>query len=190
MDDRRRGSFHRWRVDTVGTWWFLAAGALLYLNDQVLKHRHPGWITGKVSDVVGPLVVAGLLATLVGRRPAVVLTALGFAVVKTVPGAAEAVAPVLGGTTRRDPTDLIGLVGLVPLWFTPSRARRPARRRLARPGHRPGHRRSHGGPPPGGGRAPHHLATPGAPGLRTGRGGGGPHRHVAGQPARGPVPGH
>lgn len=126
MDDRRRGSFHRWRVDTVGTWWFLAAGALLYLNDQVLKHRHPGWITGKVSDVVGPLVVAGLLATLVGRRPAVVLTALGFAVVKTVPGAAEAVAPVLGGTTRRDPTDLIGLVGLVPLWFTPSRAA-PAR---------------------------------------------------------------
>jgi hypothetical protein len=118
MDDRRIAPLTRRWVDAVGTWWFLGSAALLLVNDQVLKHRHPGWSTGKLSDVVGPVVVAGLAAGVLGRRPAVVATAVAFTALKTVPGAAEVAAPVLGGVTRRDPTDLVGLVGMVPLWLT------------------------------------------------------------------------
>lgn len=137
MDDRRIApGLRRWH-ETVGTWWFLAAATVLLVNDQVLKHRHPGWITGKVSDVVGPVVVAALAAVVVGRRPAVALTALAFTALKTVPGAAELVAPVLGGVTRRDPTDLVGLVGLVPLWFGPRPAHRAPPAQLAPPALRP-----------------------------------------------------
>jgi hypothetical protein len=121
MDDRRIGpSLRRWR-ETVGTWWFPAAATVLLVNDHVLKHRHPGWVTGKVSDVAGPLVVAALVATVLGRRAAVAVTAVAFTILKTVPGAAELVAPVLGGVTRRDATDLVGLVGLVPLWIGSTR---------------------------------------------------------------------
>lgn len=125
MDDRRIApTWRRWH-ETVATWWFLAAAAVLLVNDHVLKHRHPGWATGKLSDLAGPVVVAALAAVVVGRRPAVVLTALAFTALKTVPGAAEVVAPLLGGVTRRDPTDVVGLVGLVPLWFGPRRRRAP-----------------------------------------------------------------
>jgi hypothetical protein len=86
MDDRRIGpSLRRWR-ETVGTWWFPAAATVLLVNDHVLKHRHPGWFTGKVSDVAGPVVVAALVGTVLGRRPAVALTAVAFTILKTVPG--------------------------------------------------------------------------------------------------------
>lgn len=124
MDDRRLAPIPARDRDTVGTWWFLVATAVLLVNDHVLKYRHPGWVTGKLSDVAGPVVVAALAATVVGRRPAVALTALAFTVVKTVPGVAELVAPILGGVTRRDPSDVVGLVGLVPLWFGSRRSER------------------------------------------------------------------
>jgi hypothetical protein len=120
-------------------WWFVASVAVLALNDHVLKDAFPGWWTGKVSDVVGPIVVATILTVLVGRTPAVALTVAGFFALKTIPGMAETAAPLLGGTTRRDPTDLIGLLALVPVWRWmaptsqphPAAARRAAERRAA-----------------------------------------------------------
>ena len=44
---------------------FLTALALLILNDFVLKNRFPGFISGKLSDIAGPVVVTLLaVATL------------------------------------------------------------------------------------------------------------------------------
>lgn len=105
----------RWRV--LGGPWFLGAVALLAVNDHIWKQDHPGLLTGKLSDFAGVAVVAAIAAALVGRRPGLVATALGFAALKMVPGVAELAAPVLGGVTRRDPTDLFGLLALVPVWF-------------------------------------------------------------------------
>ena len=97
---------------------FLAALAVLWLNDHVLKERWPGLVTGKLSDVAGPVVVAFVIATISGRRDvAVGGTALGFTALKLSPAVAVLAAPVLGGVTRTDPTDLVGLVALVPTWF-------------------------------------------------------------------------
>lgn len=95
---------------------FLGSVAVLLANDHFLKWTHPGPITGKVSDFAGPVMVATAASVVVGRRIGFALTALGFVALKTVPGAAEAAAPVLGGVTSRDPTDLVGLLALLPLW--------------------------------------------------------------------------
>lgn len=116
----------------LGSWWFLGTTTLLLVNDHVLKARVGSWWTGKLSDVVGPVVVAGLLAALLDRRAAVVLTALGFTLLKTVPIVAVVAAPVLGGVTRTDPIDLVGLVPLVPLWRGLRRLpERPPRQRIS-----------------------------------------------------------
>lgn len=104
----------RWRW--LGQWWFLTAVAVLALNDHVLKARYGNWFTGKLSDFAGPVVVATMVAVLLGRRAGVVLTAVGFVALKTVPGVAEAAAPILGGVTLRDATDIIGLLALIPAW--------------------------------------------------------------------------
>ena len=93
---------------------FIVAVAVLAVNDHVLKDRFPGLITGKLSDVAGVAMVATLAFALVGWRWAAGLTAVGFAALKTVPGVAEWAAPVLGGVSRRDPTDLAALLVLVP----------------------------------------------------------------------------
>lgn len=104
------------RVRWLGRWWFLTTVALLALNDHVLKARFGNWWTGKLSDLVGPVVVATLIAIPLGRTVGVVAAGLGFAALKTVPGVAELAAPLLGGVTLRDATDLIGLVALLPAW--------------------------------------------------------------------------
>lgn len=95
--------------------WFTAAVMVLALNDHVLKARWPGLVTGKLSDVAGVVVVAVLASCVIGWRAGVAATAIGFVALKAVPGFAESVAPVLGGVTRRDPADLVGLLALVPL---------------------------------------------------------------------------
>jgi hypothetical protein len=91
----------------------LACIALLLLNDHYLKSAYPGTITGKLSDVAGlvffPLLLAGLweVALLAIRRwegrprrrvvvVAVVITGIGFALVKTTQPAAEAFSDALG----------------------------------------------------------------------------------------------
>lgn len=124
--------------------WFFAAVATLAINDHVLKAAWPGLVTGKVSDFAGVVVVATLAAVVVGRTGGVVLAALGFTALKTVPGVAELVAPALGGgVTLRDPTDLVALAALPVLWSALGRvadpgadepAPDPPRERRRRPG--------------------------------------------------------
>lgn len=106
----------RSRTQWLGRWWFLAAVAALALNDHVFKAQFGNWWTGKLSDVVGPVVVATLIAVPLGRTVGIAATTVGFVALKTVPGVAELAAPILGGTTLRDATDLIGLAALIPLW--------------------------------------------------------------------------
>ena len=96
--------------------WFFAAVAVLAVNDHVWKADHPGWVTGKISDVAGVAVVAALLSVLIGSGRATVVTAIGFVALKTVPGVAELAAPVMGGVTRRDPADLLALAVLPFVW--------------------------------------------------------------------------
>lgn len=89
--------------------------ALLALNDAVLKTAYPGRVTGKLSDLAGVVLLTWALGTL-SRRPvaAAALVAVAFTSLKTAPGVAELLAPALGGITRRDATDLLALLALVP----------------------------------------------------------------------------
>ncbi len=98
---------------------FACSVALLVLNDHVLKSRWPGPVTGKLSDVAGVTMIAIVLAALSRRVDvAIAVTALAFGLLKTVPAAAHRAAPVLGGTTLTDRTDLLALLVLVPLaWW-------------------------------------------------------------------------
>jgi len=122
----------------------LVAIAVLVLNDRVLKgSAAPGWLTGKLSDVVGlfafPLIVTAAadlalyLAAKLGapvdftlRRwklaAACVATAGVFTAMKLWPDAARGVArawSLLAGESHvvADPTDLLALVALVAAWF-------------------------------------------------------------------------
>ena len=93
----------------------LGAAVVLAVNDHALKGSGPPALTGKLSDFAGVLLLT-LLACVVARRPIVAAAFVGvaFAVLKIVPGAGAAAAPVLGGTTLRDPTDLVALLALWP----------------------------------------------------------------------------
>ncbi|MGC3995851.1 MAG: hypothetical protein QM779_17325 [Propionicimonas sp.] len=120
------------RVAWLGRPWFFVAVVVLAVNDHVLKGAWPGWLTGKLSDVAGVAVVATLLAVLMGATRGTVVAGLAFVLLKTVPGVAEAAAPLLGGVTLRDPSDLVALVVLPPLWLglnspRPDQARRTRR---------------------------------------------------------------
>ena len=103
----------------------VASLVLLALNDHVLKQAWPGWVTGKLSDVVGlvvaPLLLAVPLALLGLRRPAVVAvlaTGLGFALVKTTGTGSDLASDLWSAVgwpsyLRRDPTDLLALPALL-----------------------------------------------------------------------------
>ncbi|MCP5026655.1 MAG: hypothetical protein GY929_10265 [Actinomycetia bacterium] len=93
---------------------FTGAIALLAVNDHLLKGWAPGWFTGKASDFAGVVVVALLAGTVLRRPTALAATAVGWVGLKTVPEASALVAPILGGPTRTDPTDLVALLGLWP----------------------------------------------------------------------------
>jgi hypothetical protein len=109
----------RRRLGIVTTPMFTGSVAVLALNDHVFKATWPGLITGKLSDFAGVVVVAIVLSVIVGRAAAVGLTAVGFVALKAVPGVNVLAAPVLGGVTHTDPTDLVALAMLVPtfLWL-------------------------------------------------------------------------
>lgn len=94
---------------------FLCGLVVLVLNDHVLKARFDSLLTGKLSDVAGLVVVGTLLSVLLGCRYGLIVTAICFALLKTIPAAGVLVAPVLGGPTVADPTDLVALLFLVPL---------------------------------------------------------------------------
>lgn len=105
------------RARWLGSPGFLACVAVLVLNDHLLKGAFPGWWTGKLSDVAGVLVAATVAGALIGPRRGISIVAALFVMLKVVPGVAELVSPALGGVTRRDETDLIALVALLPLWY-------------------------------------------------------------------------
>ena len=106
----------------LGSPFTAGALAVLALNDHVLKQAWPGLVTGKLSDaaglVVAPPLVALLLALARVRWSPLLVTGVGFAVVKTLPLAADAASAALGWVAgpsyvRADPTDLLTLPALL-----------------------------------------------------------------------------
>ena len=96
----------------------VAAVVVLLVNDHVLKAAYPGWVTGKLSDVAGLVVLPPVLSVLGLRRlPSVAVTGLGFTVVKVFPGIALLLSS-WWGVVRADPTDLVALPALgLALWI-------------------------------------------------------------------------
>lgn len=104
---------------------FLAALALLVLNDHVLKGAGllPTWLTGKLSDVAGLLIAPVLLAACLHLRSraawlaAHALVAAVFTSIKLDPRCAQGWDALLSGVgvlghTTVDPTDLLALPAL------------------------------------------------------------------------------
>ncbi len=105
---------------------FLAALGLLVVNDWLLKPAFGNWITGKLSDFAGVIVLTVLLGALfaavdVPRRQAAfvgaLMTATSLLAVKLSHGAATAVESAFGRVGMDwhivvDPTDAIALVAL------------------------------------------------------------------------------
>jgi hypothetical protein len=125
----------------------MAALALLVVNDHVLKHTHPGWATGKLSDAAGMLLAPPLLAALAGliaprlpvRRVAVasiVAVGAGFTFVKIWAYGAQLASSAWSVLTpsliRADPTDLLVLPLLGVAWWTFARSRAARAGRLVR----------------------------------------------------------
>lgn len=105
-----------WRARLVVHPLTVASVVLLAVNDHWLKAQWPGMVTGKLSDVAGVWMVGALLIAAMGSvRWGAAVTALAFVALKTLPETAEWAAPVLGGVTRRDPTDVVALLALLPL---------------------------------------------------------------------------
>jgi hypothetical protein len=104
----------RWRLLTHPV--FTGSVALLAVNDHILKARWPGLITGKLSDIAGVVMIAIVLTTVTNRAAlSIRLTAVVFTMLKTWSPVAAWSAPILGGVTRTDATDLIALLALLPL---------------------------------------------------------------------------
>ncbi len=102
---------------------FTGAVAVLAVNDHLLKGHAPGWLTGKLSDLAGVFVLTIVLSVVTGRpRLAAALTGVGFLAIKISMDAAEWVAPIIGGVTRQDPTDLLALAVLWPAYSLAARS--------------------------------------------------------------------
>ncbi|MGH9229726.1 MAG: hypothetical protein ACRD07_13565 [Acidimicrobiales bacterium] len=112
----------------------LAGLVLLIANDHLLKGRAPGWLTGKLSDVVGlyafPLVVLGALEVglwAAGRRQGaaprvprrwfaaiVVAVAVGFAAIKLAGPAGHAYQAGIGALRWLATAPIAAAVGANP----------------------------------------------------------------------------
>jgi uncharacterized membrane protein YgcG len=125
-----RASTTTWMSHVAGgvlspIWWLSLV--VLVVNDHFAKAAHPGWVTGKMSDlaglVVAPVVLAALLGTSHRGRRALAFAAvvIPFAAIKLSPVCADALVSALGllGLSWRivvDPTDLLALVILPLAW--------------------------------------------------------------------------
>ncbi|MGH3348245.1 MAG: hypothetical protein ACRDO4_14800 [Nocardioides sp.] len=143
MSDQR-GSEVRTGLRALGSPVAVLCLVLLVLNDHLLKQAWPGWVTGKLSDVVGlvvaPLLLGVALAAVGVRRPLTWssgLVALGFVATKTTAAgaaAASAAWSLTGIDTHivADPTDLLALPAVLVARVVWLQAGRPGgQRRLA-----------------------------------------------------------
>jgi len=65
---------------------FTGAVAILAVNDQFLKGRFPGSVTGKLSDFAGVFAMTVVLGAITGNRASAALAGfLGFAALKMSP---------------------------------------------------------------------------------------------------------
>jgi len=107
----------------------VGAVALLILNDHVFKITHPGWVTGKLSDLAGlaffPLLVAVVVGPIARRYTfpaAALITGAAFISIKLVPGASEMASLGITIITRNssriltDPTDLLAIPAMLVAW--------------------------------------------------------------------------
>lgn len=121
---------------------FLLAIGVLAVNDHWAKAAHANWLTGKLSDLAGLLVVGVLVRLALGPRArgrlGLVALGLAFGLLKTVPAAtaaaivaADAVLPWSNAIVT-DPTDLLTLPVLLAVgpiverpvvWWTARSAR-------------------------------------------------------------------
>lgn len=124
-------------IHLIGQPLSLAAILLLLLNDHLLRHLWPSWLTGKLGDFAWlfffPYALAAFLALFIPRRVKrqVQITGLMtfgliatiFILTKTLPGLHEALVQfgswALGFPVgwRRDPSDLLALSTLMASWF-------------------------------------------------------------------------
>ncbi len=105
---------------------FLVALVVLIVNDQYLKTAYGNWLTGKLSDVAGLIilpVVVGVAFQAIGLRRYIAtacgVVGLWFAAMKVSAVAAARTEWLFEVISRRpstivvDPTDLLGLAGLI-----------------------------------------------------------------------------
>ena len=122
----------------------VGAVALLILNDHVFKITHPGWVTGKLSDLAGlasfPLLVAVVVGPMARRytfAAAASVTAVGFVAIKTSVRANEAalgvMEAVLGTPSRMvvDSWDLLAMPAMYIAWAIWRRTPAPEPTRLS-----------------------------------------------------------
>ncbi|GAB1819999.1 hypothetical protein [Herbidospora sp. RD11066] len=110
---------HTW----IGQPLTVLALVVLVVNDHLLKATFPGFVTGKLSDVAGLVLLPPLLDLLVRRpRLSIAITGAGFTLVKTTATgawlASEAWSLVWNpSVVLADPTDLLALPALWVAWW-------------------------------------------------------------------------
>nr|WP_157554078.1 hypothetical protein [Herbidospora sakaeratensis] len=110
---------HTW----IGQPLTVLALVVLVVNDHVLKHAWPGFVTGKLSDVAGLILFPALLDLVVGRAKfSIAVTGVAFTLVKTTATGAWLASEAwtaLWGPSRvlADPTDLLALPALGLAWW-------------------------------------------------------------------------
>lgn len=131
MPKSRPPSFDTWLALRHPLW--IVSFAVLVANDQWLKGAGvlPGWLTGKLSDVLGLVVAPVLLAVTLrvrnrSRFGAMFLaTAVVFTAIKTSTHASALYEHLLSFVSAKnvvDLTDLVALVGIVPAYRVLARA--------------------------------------------------------------------
>ncbi|GAB1818627.1 hypothetical protein HerbRD11066_17910 [Herbidospora sp. RD11066] len=110
------------RASWIGHPLTVVALVVLVVNDHLLKYTWPGFVTGKLSDVAGLIVLPPLLGLVIGRPlPAIAITGIGFTLVKASETgawlASEAWSLAWGPSLiRADLTDLLALPALYVAW--------------------------------------------------------------------------
>ena len=113
---------------------FLSSLTILLINDLILKSHYPGWLTGKLSDFAGLVVLVFLLCSLRGRDRVTreyvllvhILLGLSFALLKVLPidvwlSSLSYRTGIPGGIIVKDVSDLLALAVLPVCYWLLSR---------------------------------------------------------------------